>query len=287
MPFSSSFQALGIQVELDRFNLGVITFANTAKRASELIGVIDAVLTKGSMSQAESLRLRGRMQFAEGQVFGRIGRLCLREITRHAFEGSTDVLGHDCKEAFEMFRELLSQNRPRELALSAAQPWFIFTDASYEPSAKHWRCCLGGILYDANGKAVEFFSFGLSREHMNCLGADRKRTIIFEAELLAILVALDIWSYRLSGSPVVVYIDNNSARDVCISGSGRSSLIRAMIARVITVEDSVGCFPWYGRVPSPSNPADPPSRNSCGHLVSRGVARVEIGSQVDHLLSSF
>ena len=61
----------------------------------------------------------------------------------------------------------------------------------------------------------------LSREHIVSLGGDDKETIIFEAELLAFVVAMSQWAPLFQGCPVVFFVDNNSARDVAISGSAR------------------------------------------------------------------
>ena len=37
------------------------------------------------MTLLEAQKLRGRMQFMNGQLFGRLGALCMREVTNHAF----------------------------------------------------------------------------------------------------------------------------------------------------------------------------------------------------------
>ena len=58
------------------------------------------------------------------------------------------------------------------------------------------------------------------------LGAEYKKTIILEAELLAVVCALKLWNNVLSGSSTVIYVDNNSARDVAISRSARSEVAR-------------------------------------------------------------
>ena len=61
-------------------------FMNIEKRREELIDPISAFLQKGSMSMVEAQKLRGRMQFImDGQLFGRLVRLCMRAITDHAF----------------------------------------------------------------------------------------------------------------------------------------------------------------------------------------------------------
>eukprot|EP00434_Breviolum_minutum_P045067 symbB.v1.2.040330.t1/scaffold7117.1/size26037/2 len=76
--FDLKFSALGIVVNLEHFLDGYVEFCNTEKRAKELSETIQCFVKSGTMSLLESQRLRGRMQFADGQLFGRIGQLCLR-----------------------------------------------------------------------------------------------------------------------------------------------------------------------------------------------------------------
>ena len=83
--FSAKFSALGIEVDLTNFSQGFVEFKNTSKRVLELCGYIDKALTDGELKLLDSQKLRGRMQFADGQLFGRLGRLCLRAVTEHAY----------------------------------------------------------------------------------------------------------------------------------------------------------------------------------------------------------
>ena len=100
------------------------------------------------------------------------------------------------------------------------------------------------------------------------LGSDCQKTVIFPAELLAIVCvcALKVWLNVLSSRPVVFFVDNNCARDVCISASGRAAVIRALLQVLLKDEENARVFPWYQRVPSPSNPSDEPSSKKCSHV---------------------
>ena len=76
--FSLAFSALGVHINLEKFAYGTVEFSNTEKRTAELTEAIEAILARGTMTVLESQKLRGRMQFADGQLFGRLGRLCMR-----------------------------------------------------------------------------------------------------------------------------------------------------------------------------------------------------------------
>ena len=60
---------------------------------------------------------------------------------------------------------------------------FMYTDACHEPTESEWQC----------GLKAAFFSIAFDKDQMELLGAAGKKTIIFEAELLAIVVAFSAW----------------------------------------------------------------------------------------------
>ena len=43
-------------------------------------------------ARSDCAALIGRMQFAEGQLFGRAGRLCLRAVSDHAYLAATATI---------------------------------------------------------------------------------------------------------------------------------------------------------------------------------------------------
>ena len=116
------------------------------------------------------------------------------------------------------------------------------------------------MLYDDEGNEVSAFSLGLAAAELAALGYPGKKTVIFEAELVAIIVAITIWGDVVSSCPCLIFVENNSARDVAISRRGRSSPADALVGVLLQVEDSLSITPWIARVPSSSNPADEPSR---------------------------
>ena len=115
LPFFLNFKALGIEISLEECNRGSVIFKNTERRVRELVETLGFFLDKGRMSQQEALSLRGRMQFAKAQIWGRSARLCLAAITDHAYKVSGDELGQRAKDSMAIFRE----------CLVSAPPWRI------------------------------------------------------------------------------------------------------------------------------------------------------------------
>ena len=66
---------------------------------------------------------------------------------------------------------------------------------------------------------MEFFSTQLTSEHLLLLGADFKKTIIFEAELLALVLSLALWCSSFKANLLMCFVDDNAARDVVIFGN--------------------------------------------------------------------
>ena len=283
--FGTSFNALGVHISLEKFLEGKVFFANTERRIDELRNSLTSVLQSGFLTHKESLKLKGRLQFADGQLFGRLGKLCLKEVSNHAFCGASDKISSRCAQLLNVFREQLQVGPPREISKSTSNTWFLFTDACYEPSEASWPCGLGGVLVDNVGRSRAYFSHCLNKSHMVDLGADKKKTIIFEAELLAVILAMRVWSSFLNGTQAVFYIDNNSARDVAISTNGRSSMAMKLVESLLVLEQQLSIYPWYTRVPSPSNCADAPSRNDTSFLELSGVDRSEVVDLVGDLIS--
>ena len=283
--FSTKFSALGIEVDLTNFSQGFVEFKNTSKRVLELCGYIDKALTDGELKLLDSQKLRGRMQFADGQLFGRLGRLCLRAVTEHAYSGKGPKIKTGCIQALQRFKDFLQHSQPRRIQRSSHKTWLVFTDACYEPTSTTWRCGIGGVIISPDGTPYQAFSLSLSETQIETLGGNKKDTIIFEAELLAVVVAMGLWGALIQCSPTVFFIDNNAVRDVSISGSGRSPVACCLIEELLQFESDSAIHSWFARVPSPSNPSDKLSRGDLSDLLRWKIQAVNVCDWANVLLN--
>ena len=94
--FAKVFTALGISVDLRNFAEGRIFFSNTEKRVADLKAVISVL---------------------DGQLFGRLGKFCLTEVTRHACEATSDAIDRRCRLALIRFLARLESNAGRRIML--------------------------------------------------------------------------------------------------------------------------------------------------------------------------
>ena len=125
----------------------------------------------------------------------------------------------------------------------------------------------------------------ISLEDLRALGYPEKSTVIFEAELLALVLCVRMWRKLIQNRPCVMYVDNNGTRDVAISGSARTFPGSSLVAALLSQEDAACVTAWYARVPSQSNVADPPSRNSSEGIDVSFVNVSLVRLHLDKLLS--
>ena len=254
-PFSPSFSCLGVSFNLQHFTSGRVEVSNTPSRTQELLRQIDEALTSETLPTKAAQSLRGRLQFADSQIFGRSSKLCLKALDEHDQAGASKLAEDSCN-ALRRYRQTLDHGRPRNIGGPSHEVLYLFTDAAHEAG----RCGIGGILYDARSCPIAFFSYFLTDAQSTSLGAPEKKTIIFEAELIAYVAAIVLWRDRVTNRSLVAFIDNNSVRDVCISGKARNQTGRKLVSLLLAVEDMAGLNVWISRVPSPSNPSDVLSR---------------------------
>ena len=262
LPFASTFKALGVEIDCSQWRSGLVLFRNTRKRIDELKTTIEQAMKTGKLGPKSALGLRGRMQFAKSQIWGRSAKLCLSAITAHAYSDRGESLTDHAIACLQAFVDSLVAARPREITATWDKPMLLFTDASFNPDESHWPCGLGGVLCDETGRQLAAISISLTGSDLKTLGYPLKSTVIFEAELLALVLCVKLWRKMLRNRPCVMYVDNNGARDVAISGSARTWPGSALVSALLKQEDAACLTAWHARVPSSSNIADAPSRNS-------------------------
>ena len=197
-------------------------------------------------------------------------RLSVRAQGRDA---STSLDG-SLESAIHTFKDHLENAPPLRLCPSSGRNMYIFTDGSFEPGLDT-VAGIGGALYDQAGNPVQYFSSEIAGSDLEALLGDSDHPI-YEAELAAVMVAFEIWVSLLRDTFSVFYIDNEAAQSALVSGRSGTRNGRAILQRILDAERRSLSRPWYGRVPSHSNPADAPSRNDCVLLEASGATRAKV-----------
>ena len=90
------------------------------------------------------------------------------------------------------------------------------------------------------------------------------------------LLAATVWGQYIANSLVVVFLDNEAARSAYIQEIAATDAGRMLLKQFTAMEAEHNFFPWFGRVRTASNPADPPSRMSFTDAILKTGRRIRI-----------
>ena len=116
----------------------------------------------------------------------------------------------------------------------------IYVDASFEDGG---YSRLGGALYDSKWNLLSFFSEQLDRTFLDQVKRDGEVSIIQEMEMLALLVAIELWCLEWNGHRVVNFTDSEAVRTSFLKTCSR------LLTRVFTLEENHLCPLWIERIP--------------------------------------
>eukprot|EP00435_Cladocopium_sp_Y103_P008039 s5736_g2.t1 len=267
-PFDECCEALGVLFNLSQSGMRIATVHNTASRIEELCAFIDKVMEERSLNSKTAQRLRGRMQFADSQIYGKVGKRCMRVLADFSECRRTLLLDKDIF-FLKLFREMLVSDRPRSIRPVDERNALIFTDACYEKENRDWPCGLGGVLLLPDGRKA-FFSLLADESVRICLGERHKKQIIFEAETLAALVALKLWKDDLDCFRCFFFVDNEGSKFSLLKGCSDNKTVDLLAEEFVRTESQCEAAIWISRVPSKSNISDEPSRGIVDKLLKKG-----------------
>ena len=154
----------------------------------------------------------------------------------------------------------LATVKPVQVHRDINKTWIIFTDGSFEPSSPN-PAAVGAVLVSPSGIVSEFFGERVHKQVVDQLLIFSDHPI-YELEILPVQLAATVWGQYITNSLVVVFLDNEAARSAYIQGTAATDAGRTFLKQFTAIEAEHNFFPWFGRVPTASNPADPPSRMS-------------------------
>ena len=106
-PLSHEAELLGVKVDLGCF--GVVKIGNKPDRAESIAAGVDSVLDAGSLDP----KILPRIQFAEGQLHGRLGRLALADLRACAMRSQSQFLDPTARQALVNLRARVLGGTPR------------------------------------------------------------------------------------------------------------------------------------------------------------------------------
>ena len=264
LPFSPRFEPLGVICDMTQATNDLVRFMNKDKRLKELETDIDRIIASGCIRRGEARSLRGRVQFARCQTFGRCGAVAMKYLGYIA-DGTkaSPNLDRGTADALRWLLGMLKHSRPRELQARPPPPVLLFVDGACDQTPDGIRVSIGAVLFDPlePGSGPRYFGTlvgePLVRQWSN--NGDKEQ-LIGQAELLPVLLAKSIWKDVFKNRPNITFIDNDSARYGLIRGYSPVLDSSRIISESWMFDAVLGTASWFARVPTASNIADAPSR---------------------------
>ena len=94
-----------------------------------------------------------------------------------------------------------------------------------------------------------------------------------------IVLAGRLWQEAIRGRHVLVFVDNDSARDAAIRGYSPSLPSALLVGELWQTMAAAAAVPWFDRVPGPSNLADGPSRLDFDAVLALGAVVRQLTSE--------
>ena len=104
------------------------------------------------------------------------------------------------------------------------------------------------------------FGFTIPEWIVNTWHEHGHEQVITQAELLPVVVVKRDFKEVTRGARVLYFIDNEGVKEALVAGVTKSVASRTMLVEAMLQDAYANSLNWYGRIPSPSNIADAPSR---------------------------
>ena len=233
--FGAIARILGVQIDLSESLLGSFTVCNVESRVKELVNTIDDILNRRTLSAAEMRVLRGRLVFAEAQIFGRLAGIHMQQLSRWEHAVGESRVDNDLCASLTFLRDRIVLGGPRQVLADMGRVLHLYTDACFENGTGG----LGGVLVDQHGTILSFFSSVVDTKQVSMLNPLKKETIIFELEALAVLVGttclLPSEGVR-SNNRIVIFVDNGAVLSRLVSGKGGGEIDNRIFQSVLNWE---------------------------------------------------
>ena len=276
--FGKAFTLLGVTMDLAEVQYGTVRVANKPERAKKICQEVERLVAQGRASLQDIEALRGALNFARAQCFGRCGAAALHFLSTACRAGGIQVVGI-AAEVLRFWPRFFEVAKPRTLRFQDLRPpVLIFTDGSEEEG----RVGVGGVIMDDVEIGVEYFGGLVADSLVEAWKATGgKRRVIHQAEVYPATVALQLWGNRIVGRRVLLFVDNDAAKECLIRGASMSKASASLVSDFWCAAVEHDLFVWIDRVASASNTADAPSREECPELdksgaVHRGVLEFQV-----------
>ena len=255
-PYQQIFDALGVTFDLTELAWGRSVVYNKPGRVKATCQEIEATLARGSMTKLQMASLRGKLQFMDAQIFSRASKSVMFELEVPAT--ANVELTESVEVALKWLAMWIRDAKPRLISPDRdATRAILFSDGACEPSI---TSC-GALLVDLSDNSYHVFGIKINDDLLlEWTDRGRKKQLVTEAELLPLLIARRVWGERIRRSVLMNYVDSEPAKFSLIKGNSEVEPCNNIVRAIQMEELDLQTWSWFSRIPSPSNPADGPSR---------------------------
>ena len=222
-------------MDLGKSSEGVVQVENTEKRKKDVCAQIAKCLDEGELTSHGAASLKGRLGFAEGQLFGRATRRLINELGQHALRPpKNNKLSESTKGALEMVADQVLTSAPRIADSDTSEVYYIFTDASFESETKSGG--IGGVLINGSATVEQWFGDLVTKDFCKSFMAEEQKQAIGELESFAVLVALHLWGRILARKHVVIFLDNEGCRYLILKGYASNKNLQSIVHNIAKQE---------------------------------------------------
>ena len=244
------------------YDLAAMCLRIKPSRKEELLEEISSILDSGLLPPGQAGKLRGKLMFGSSQLWGKIGRAFLRSLSERQY---TRVPRSDLNKAIKLslvkWKELVQEGPPRPIEfIENRRPDFvIFTDGSFPDEksnlTKPW---IGGVLF---AKGMRPIQFGCPVEEDLIQKWIPRKSQIAMVELFATVVALSTFKKWIQGSWSLLFVDSEPVQGALVKGYSAKEDLCELVGVFWKLALDLQVNLYIDRVPTDSNPSDPPSRN--------------------------
>ena len=134
LDYQPMFDALGVTLDVSSAHKGKVTVSNKKGRVKDLLREVDSILTEGKLTPRQASALHGKLNYAQGQLFGCILKPGMALLSEWSNKPCKDP--ETLASAMVFLSAALAQSPPRSISVHDTRPPVIlFTDGAYEPEA--------------------------------------------------------------------------------------------------------------------------------------------------------
>ena len=271
-PFDKVATMLGVELDLREIGKGLIKVQNKPSRVAEVSECLNKILDSGVIDSELLPSYLGKLQYAEAQLWGRTGRIALADLREVTLRKSGNIkVTEESRRALEILLERFTSGRPKELIASVpCKPHLLFTDGALEyDEFGNPEASIGGVLITRDGK-TSCFGCNVPKLLLQAWQSNGRTHVIGLVELYAAVVGLHTWRDVFKNDRVILFTDSWPAYDAIVKGNAGVREWRELLLVLEKTDESHPTHLWTARVPSASNPADPPSRKNISDIAFLG-----------------